>query len=316
MAELTLLLPERERVLEGSNSAILATWLARGDRLADVATGREAALRSSFEFLGTTVPYAALTRSLDAPDATGALWLRADPAWMVADAVTLRLLACGNMELSTTESEQLARAIKPLFGDAGFPLEATTPARWYLRCPLGAELPMFSPPHGALGDDVARHLPEGGPARRWQHLLNEAQVILHNHPVNADRARRGLPPVNNVWVWGAGALPEWVRTPYTRVHSGDELVHALARLAKTPVADTHAGQALEGADADARTLIDLAQMRDFAGFENEWLTPIQAAITQRRLDHVELRFASGERFVYRHAYRWRIWRRVRIQRQA
>jgi hypothetical protein len=315
MADLTLLLPDRERLLEGSNSAILATWLARGDRLAGVSPGRDAALRGCFEFIGTTIPFAALTRSLDSPDAAGALWLRADPAWMMADAVTLRLVACGNMELSTAESDQLARAIKPLFGDAGFPLEATTPARWYLRCPLGAELPAFSPPQDALGDDVARHLPEGGSARRWQHLLNEAQVILHNHPVNADRARRGLPPVNNVWVWGAGTLPEWVRTPYTRVFSRDELVHALARLAKTPVAEVDPA-ALESRDTDSRTLVDFGQLRDVAALESEWLSPIQAAISARRLDHVELRFAGGESFHYRHAHRWRIWRRVRMPRKA
>jgi hypothetical protein len=34
--------------------------------------------------------------------------------------------------------------------------------------------------------------------------MNEAQMILHDHPVNARRAARGLPPANSVWLWGFG----------------------------------------------------------------------------------------------------------------
>src|SRR5215467_6300186 len=87
MAELTLLLPRRERLFANGASGTLARWLARGDRLPDRSPGREAVLHDCFEFTGTSIPYAALTRSLDARDAAGALWLRADPAYVMADAV-------------------------------------------------------------------------------------------------------------------------------------------------------------------------------------------------------------------------------------
>jgi hypothetical protein len=264
-------------------------------------------LRESFDFIGTAIPFAALTRSLDSADAGGTLWLRADPAWVAADAVTLRLLACGNMDLSPSDSEQLARSLKPLFGDAGFLLEATTPSRWYLRCPSGATLPTFSAPHAALGDDVARHLPEGEGDRRWQHLLNEAQVILHNHPLNAERARRGMPPVNSLWFWGSGMLPEWVRTRASTIVSGDEIVHELARLAKVPVVGTLA-DALATATANSRIVLD-ADAPAGAAVETA-LSPIQQALTQRVIHELRLSFASGERYRYRHAHRWRFWRKV------
>ena len=307
MADLTLLLPPLSRVAEEARSGELALWISRGDRQADANPGRDAMLRESFDFVGTTIPFAALTRSLDSADAAGSLWLRADPAWVVADAVTLRLLACGNMDLSPADSEQLARSLKPLFGDAGFPLEATTPSRWYLRCPSGAKLPTFSPPQAALGDDVARHLPEGDAGRRWQHLLNEAQVILHNHPLNAERTRRGLPPVNSLWFWGAGRLPEWVRTTASTVASDDDIVRALARLAKIPVADSLV-QVLDAATADSQLLIDADASADLT-LEGAW-RPIQQALGQRVIRELRLRFASGERYRYRHGHRWRFWRKI------
>src|SRR4051812_46074377 len=208
MACLTVLLPESRRV---AGSVTLATWLSRGDRLPDVEPGRYAALRACFEFTGKELPVAALTRGLDASDAAQAQWVRADPCHVAVDAVAVRMLAWGNLGLTQADSDEFARALRPLFGDAGFPLEPATPQRWYLRCPAGAKLPKFVAPADVLGADLLPFLPSGDNQRQWHHLLNEAQVILHNHPLNAQRAARGQVAVNSVWFWGAGKLPDWVR---------------------------------------------------------------------------------------------------------
>lgn len=289
MPALTLLLPELARV---ERSPRLALWLSRGNGLPDAKSGRAIALRECFEFIGTTLPVAALTRSLDAGDAPGAQWLRADPAYAMADSVTARLMACGKLGLSQQESDELSRALRPLFGDAGFPLEAPRPDRWYLRFPLDARLPACADPHDAIGDDLMRHLPRGDNERQWRSLFNEAQVILHNHPVNARRVQRGQVPANSLWFWGAGKLPDWVRTPFARVASPDPVVAALAKLAKIPVVDAHAALA----KTDAAILLDAAEVPEIAA---------------RRFSGIDLLFASGERIHYRHAHRWRFWRRVR-----
>ncbi len=229
----TLLLPSLTRFR--GVGGILARWVARGDRIDAIAPGRESALRKCFQFIGSSIPVAALTRALDLDDGDDAQWLRCDPAYVVADAVTLRLLACGNLALSRAEAEALAQPLKPLFGDAGFPLEVVRPDRWYLRCAREAKLPKFSLPDDALGDDLACHMPEGDNAVRWRGLLNEAQIILTQHPLNAQRIQRGLPPVNSVWLWGAGVLPQWVKSDFGRVLSDDETVVALARRAGAAV---------------------------------------------------------------------------------
>lgn len=290
VATLTLLLPELSRV---ERTPRLSHWLARGDRLPDAKPGREALLRESFEFIGTSLPVAALTRSLDANDAADALWLRADPAFAMADAITGRLMACGEIGLSQFESEELARALRPLFGDAGFALEPAKPSRWYLRCPTGARLPQFAPPASVLGDDLMRHLPSGDNERQWRRLFNEAQIILHNHSVNARRARRDAVPANTVWFWGAGKLPEWVRAPFTRVASDDDMTIALAKLAKIPVVERKA--AFAELAADESVLIDATVMPDLGA---------------AKLKSIDLRFASGERIRYKSWHRLRFWRRA------
>lgn len=288
MSALTLLLPARAQL----KAAALARWLARGDRLPDAAPGRAAQLRECFEFLGASLPLAALTRSLDADDAATALWLRADPCHVRADTVAVRMLACGDLGLTSDECDELAGALRPLFGDAGFPLEATRPDRWYLRCPRTARLPRFADPESVLGDDLMQHLPRGDNERQWRHLLNEAQVILHNHPLNARRARLGQVPVNSLWFWGAGGLPDWVRTPYTRIVSKQMDVAALAKLARQPVAD----------DTPARLRADEVLLLDCTD---------GAAAAVDGAGVVDLRFASGERYRYKAWHRWRFWRRAR-----
>ena len=289
MSVLTLLLPELARA---ERTPQLALWLSRGDRLPDSKPGRATAVRECFEFIGTDLPVAALTRSLDMNDAAGATWLRADPAYAMVDAVTARLMACGDIGMSQIDSDELARALRPLFGDAGFPLEASRPDRWYLRCPLDARLPVFAKPGKVLGDDLMHHLPRGDNERQWRSLFNEAQVILHNHPVNARRIERGQVPANSLWFWGSGKLPEWVRSRSGAVASDNAVVVALAKLAKISVVDAHV--ALSKADCDI--LLDAATFPE---------------IDARRFSGIDLIFASGERVHYRHAHRLRFWRRVR-----
>ena len=301
MARLTLLLPELRHI---ADSAPLARWLARGDRLADAQSGHQAPLRACFEFTGSSIPSAALTRSLDAGDAAGPLWLRADPCYVVVDATAVRMLAWGNLALSAEESAELARALRPLFGDAGFPLEPATPERWYLRCPAGARLPKFAEPADVLGADVLAHFPSGDNERQWRHLLNEAQVILHNHPLNAARVRLGKLPANSVWFWGTGKLPDWVRTPYTRVFSADVLVIALARLAgraaSAPKAD------IFHFDANDTVLLDL---RAEGAAVDAWCGLLEAALRRRRCSELELRLPDGAAVRYKPWHRWRLWRR-------
>ncbi|HET9191062.1 MAG TPA: hypothetical protein VFN69_10835, partial [Rudaea sp.] len=85
---------------------------------------------------------------------------------------------------------------------------------------------------------------------------------------------------------------DWVRTRFARVASPDPVVAALAKLAKIPVVDMQA--ALAKPDADL--LLDV---------------PAIPEIEARGFSGVDLLFASGERVHYRHAHRWRFWRRVR-----
>ncbi|HET9836179.1 MAG TPA: phosphoglycerate mutase [Rhodanobacteraceae bacterium] len=304
MSSLQLLLPPLARF---DDAPLLKRWLARGNRLPGAPRGREAALRKAFQVPGTSLPVAALLREHLAHDAGESLWLCADPAYVRVEANGARLLACGDeLQLTSEETESLARSLRPSFGDAGAPLEITSPANWALRLPQGAGVPAFASPEEALGANLLEHLPQGDSGRRWRALFNEAQVVLHSHPVNATRRERGLMPVNALWFWGAGPLPMWAKSSLDLAISDDPLVRALATRAGVTVAALAPG-ALDQLQRGANTLLDLGSQRA-SQIESLWVPRI-ARMPGGRAQMVMIAFASGERFRIKPWHRLRFWRR-------
>lgn len=302
MASATLLLPARDSFGGQRLTADVAKALGRADRSS---AGGEQSARI-FDILPRGWPVAAVTRQRDAGDASLSAWLRADPAYVRPDINGARLLAYGEaLALTQDEVAELLRPLRPLFGDAGFTLDAPTPARWYLRLPREARLPVFHGPDEALGADLFEHLPDGPEGRRWRSLLSEAQVTLHNQPVNARRISAGKPPVNSLWFWGASMLPDHVTTPHTAIFSDDDAVRAFAAMAKAAAMPLPQRWGMAGGDR----VFDLRHVRDLALLQSQWIEPLLGDLRAGQVKNAMLDFADGARFAVRASQRWRFWRR-------
>jgi hypothetical protein len=301
MASATLLLPARSRFAGRPLPAPFAKALAQADRQSGAA-GESEQLRRHFQLIPDHWPVAALTRQLDAGDAAQSSWLRVDPAHVAPDMGGARMLSHGEaLALTAEDSAQLLPALRPLFGDAGFALDAPRPSRWYLRLPRESKLPAFAAPDEVLGEDLFAHLPEGDLGRRWRALLTETQVVLHNHPWNAMRASLGKPAVNSLWFWGAGTLPDFVRTHYKQVKGNEILLRALAGAAGV------SATADDGGEVDA--LVDLRHLRDLDLVAREAVQPLLEAVRKRELQSLTLDFEDGAIFQLRRDQRWRFWRK-------
>lgn len=304
-SRLTLLLPARDRLGDAPPVGEAGRLLARADAGSAAAGGKAQILRH-LQAVPAHCPAAPLTRHVDAPGAEQQAWLRADPAWVRVDIHGGRMLACGDMQLSMPEAQELIDPLRTLFGDEGFPISAPTPSRWYLMLPRDVRLPAFAPPEDVLGDDLVEHLPAGDEGRRWRRLLNEAQVILHNHPLNERRMAQGRPPVNSLWFWGGGVLPDFVRCQ-ARVHSADALLQGLLKVAGQQ-AQPLPGR-FEASLRDGECVLDLRALRGMESFVDDWLVP--AAAMLRGGDSLHLDCADGASYLLRRGQRWRFWRRPR-----
>lgn len=302
MSALHVLMPALSRT---NDDPAFRHWLSRGDRLPDAENARATVLRDLFRCTADAIPAAALRHHCHAGDAAGGNWLCADPAYVRGEATGARLMACPAGEVSGSEAEALAAILRPLLAEAGT-LHVDAPDEWCMRLD-GDTAATFTDPVDALGASLIDCLPEGAAARTWRRLFNEAQVALHAHPVNAARVSAGKLPVNALWFWGAGALPDSVETRLAIVASADDVVRGLARLGgATRVEPLQV--ALDTADVHGAALLDLERLgggESVAG----WQASFERWLRERRFDAITLTFAGGERFRLRHAHRLRFWRR-------
>ena len=155
--------------------------------------------------------------------------LRADPVHLRADLDAARLFDSSHFALTREEADAMAGALDRHFASEGLRFEAPHPARWYVRTGKRPDAG-FCPPGGAMARGAGRALPSGNEGSVWRRRMNEAQMVLHAHPVNEAREARGELPVNSVWFWGAGTLGDPPRRPrFHEVVADDRLVRALGR---------------------------------------------------------------------------------------
>jgi hypothetical protein len=78
---------------------------------------------------------------------------------------------------------------------------------WYLCCdkPVQIETTLASV---AIDKNVHHFMPRGTDAPKCKALLNEVQMLLHEHSANDAREVLGEVAVNSVWLSGGGAMPQ------------------------------------------------------------------------------------------------------------
>lgn len=219
-----------------------------------------------------------------------AYWLCVDPVHLQisGDQVLLDAMACRDLE--PDQAQALVTTLNAHFDADGFRFAASTPREWVVRCPA-----MLAASTRAAADvdrrSIEAFLPGGEPGRQLRRIANEAQMLLHEHPVNQSREARGQAAVNGIWLWGGGALAGPTGVPAPECVWSDALhVRAMAQAAGT---DSHplpagrdaivaalAGLSGQGMHAERPLVIDLSPTaaQDWcAWLATDWIAPLQAA---------------------------------------
>jgi hypothetical protein len=130
------------------------------------------------------------------------------------------------------------------------------------------------------------HEPRGEHARTWRRWLSEAQMLLHEHPVNVAREARGQPPVTALWISEGGVQATPASTSAVRFFAPDGRVGDVARgLAR--YAGAHAEPPPEGFAAlpagDSLVVLPPASTDTVDMLERHWLAPAVDALERGRL---------------------------------
>lgn len=106
-------------------------------------------------------------------------------------------------EISTEDAAILLKAVQEKLQNEMFQFYVGTSYRHLLIWDCGETVDL-TPPHDILGKVIGGYLPT-------ENLLKDMMVksyeILNNHPLNIERAKKGLNKANSIWFWGAGTKP-------------------------------------------------------------------------------------------------------------
>lgn len=106
-------------------------------------------------------------------------------------------------EISTEEAAVLMEAVNKELADKTHRFYVGTSYRHLLIWQNGNVLEM-TPPHDILTKKIGPYLPKNETLRV---MMEKSYEILNNHPINAERAKRGQNKANSLWFWGAGTKP-------------------------------------------------------------------------------------------------------------
>lgn len=106
-------------------------------------------------------------------------------------------------EISTEDAKVLMEAIQKEMNDDIYTYYVGTSYRHLTIWDKG-EVVELTPPHDVLGQVIGEHLPADDKLRK---MMQKSYDILNNHPLNVERAKKGLNKANSLWFWGAGTKP-------------------------------------------------------------------------------------------------------------
>lgn len=242
-------------------------------------------------------------------------WARAEPVHLLTALDHLQLAAPVPLPLEATESAELLATLNDHLAGTGFRLHATTDGSWLCACPAGLDCATVEP-STAVGRNLREWLPTGRDASRVRALVNELQMLLHEHPVNEQRATRGLPAVNSVWLWGVGVAGTPAAAAKGVLVTDDAWLAGLWRLhggRVRPVGEFAEVLAEEGGDVrvGCGPMIAGAAAADvLRSIEERVLAPARAALAATGADRVLLH-AGRQSFDVTPGARWAFWRRPR-----
>jgi hypothetical protein len=135
--------------------------------------------------------------------------------------------------------------------------------------------------------------------------MNEAQMLLHTHPLNDEREARGQLRVGSLWWWGGGRWPEFAAAQVDRVIGGPRWARAACE-ANGVSRDDAAAEWQRWIHRDVERVLcilrddwesPLDSAQCLVEWDEWWLRPLSRALEDGKLDTATIQFGWEERLV-------------------
>lgn len=246
-------------------------------------------------------------KQFSAADGKKVFYLCADPVYIQPDLNSAVLLAHEELALSIDEARELAASINTHFTEEDWSLDVLTPHRWLMKLaqpPVIKTMPLMK----LVGQPIGNNLAQGKHGSYWQRIQNEIQMLLFAHPLTQRREEQGKLPVNSLWLWGEGDLPQTPTSGWDNVSGQGELLDALRGWCGCPGKTISINNKLV-IDKSEQSLLasdefilavqnqDLyAWIAALEKFENYWMAVLLELLRAGEIDGIDLFIGEGIKF--------------------
>jgi len=275
---------------------------------------------------------AAVSRFADSAYLDNNLWMQLTPVFLNADKDRLILQGQSMLSIKQREADKLISELNDCYKEDGWRFESYDPERWYVSIDKHPDS-LFHGYFDALGRNVEHYLPRGKDQTEWHRVVNEIQMLFHASEVNQVRIENSHYPINSVWCWGIGEIPQSVNSHWHMVYTNDVFCKGLAMLSHNPVFDLpeHADVLQKNILSDAgvkqdheelQNLVVLQQSEedclslDFSHYtkriselEENWFQPLLNQLKQGLCASITLIACNGFSYRIEKKHLRRFWRR-------
>lgn len=300
--------------------ACLARLLKRADSYPIKPTQFEARASHLFH-QAIQIPHALCSAQVELNQADPCLfWLRVDPVQLIPDRDTLVLIPPQQLAITEQESKALLDAFNQHFKQDGVELLYGSATAWYLSVLQKVDIQTTALSEAAFCN-LQGLFPRGHAAGHWRKLMNEAQMLFYNHPVNLQRRESGQPEINSIWMWGEGMLDtnQLVSRPQAKIWGQGSYLAGLAHLTQahfSPLPKDYQAWFSEAEETQSINqhliVLDVSQQTDadevLALLESNWCEGLLTGLSTHQLHSVYIDLDLKDGFLLEPGYLKRFWR--------
>jgi hypothetical protein len=227
--------------------------------------------------------------------------LLAEPIHLRVQNDGLTMIGLAAAPVTTAEAHAIVATLNRHFAPDGVRFGVLSDSCWLLL--VDRPVHVDTTPSCMLdGRAVFEHQPRGEHAPLLRQIMNEAQMLLHEHPINLARANQGVLGVSGIWLWGEGALPECSHRHWQQVYGHDCLAAGIAAW----VGATYAPGWDNAAPAGDVLILDTQEPSATATLDGLLESVRDGHFATLHWRHITAQ--GGHEWRYRRTDRWRFWR--------
>ncbi len=261
------------------------------------------------------LPIAAISAAADGLDVGNSYWLRADSVHFVMQRDCFSLSEPAPLFIKPEHAALMVASLNAHFAQDGLVFFIGKSGAWYLHAGKVAQI-TTTLPSVAMDKNVHHFMPQGVDSAKWKSILNEVQMLLHDHRANEAREFSGELVVNSVWLSGGGVMPAFKALQHhvDLIIANDVLNQGLAtwaNIACQPVPSS-LDKILHSTAKHVRIALPQSNHSQASHLDDAWFLPLIAALKNKQIEQLTLNLGFYEKclvVVYKPLDVYKFWRK-------